>query len=271
MNRTSRLFVVVCCVAALAPVAWHVLTSLKAPSELAAIPPTLLPHNATLLNYQDLFHRRPFLRYYLNSFTIAGMSTVLSIAIASLAAYRLARIRGRARSLIRSGLLVVAFFPTIMFLFPLYELVRAAGLVNHPWGLILPYAAQNLPFAIWLLTSSFEQIPFELEEAAAVDGLTRFQSYRMIVLPLAAPALISAGILTFIFAWNEFMLALTFMNIEAQKTVTVGVATLSGAFTYEIPLGNIAAGVVVSALPLIVLLVVFQRKIVAGLTAGALK
>src|SRR5262249_27902800 len=126
------------------------------------------------------------------------------------------------------------------------------------------YAALNLPFAIWLLTGSFEQIPFELEEAAAVDGLTRFQTYRMIVLPLASPALITAGILVFIFAWNEFMLALTFLNIETQKTVTLGVATLSGAFTYEIPLGNIAAGVVVSALPLIVLLVIFQRRIVEG-------
>jgi ABC-type glycerol-3-phosphate transport system permease component len=271
MSRIFRLFVFASCGAALAPVIWHVLTSLKTPSELAAIPPTLLPHDATLMNYLDLFHRRPFLRYYINSFTIAGMSSLICIATASLAAHSLARMRGQLRSAIRSGLLAIAFFPTIMLLFPLYELARVAGLVNHPWGLILPYSAQNLPFAIWLLTSSFEQIPFELEEAAAIDGLSRFQSYRLIVLPLASPALVSAGILVFIFAWNEFMLALTFMNIETQKTVTVGVATLSGAFTYEIPLGNIAAGVVVSALPLIILLIIFQRKIIAGLTAGALK
>jgi ABC-type glycerol-3-phosphate transport system permease component len=172
---------------------------------------------------------------------------------------------------LRSGLLVIAFFPPIVFLLPLYELVRAAGLVNHPWGLILPYAALNLPFAIWLLTGSFEQIPSELEEAAAIDGLTRFQTYRKIVLPLAAPAVVTAGILVFIFSWNEFMFALTFMNIESQKTVTVGVATLSGAFSYEIPWGQIAAGVIASSAPLIILVIFFQRKIVSGLTAGAIK
>jgi multiple sugar transport system permease protein len=223
------------------------------------------------VNYTELFQRRPFLQYYLNSFTIAAMSSLICVGSASLVAYRLARVRGQLRFAIRSGLLAIAFFPPIVFLFPLYELVRMTGLVNHPWGLILPYSALNLPFAIWLLTGSFEQIPFELEEAAAVDGLTRFQTYRMIVLPLAAPALVTAGILVFIFAWNEFMFALTFVNIETQKTVTVGVATLSGAFTYEIPWGQIAAGVIASALPLIVLLVIFQRKIVAGLTSGAVK
>jgi len=271
MNKVSKLMIVVCCVAALGPVAWHVATSLKTPEELSKVPPTLLPHQPTTQNYVELFQRRPFMRYYLNSAVIAGMSSLICIAAASLAAYRLARVRGRVRTTIRSALLAIALFPPIMFLFPLYELVRLAGLVNHPWALIVPYAALNLPFAIWLLTGSFEQIPFELEEAAAVDGLTGFQIYRLIVLPLASPALVTAGILVFIFAWNEFMLALTFMNIETQKTVTLGVATLSGAFTYEIPLGNIAAGVVVSALPLILLLIIFQRKIVDGLTAGALK
>jgi multiple sugar transport system permease protein len=271
MSRISRLFVIALCLAALTPLAWHVATSLKTPSELAALPPTLFPDEPTMLNYIELFQRRPFLLYYINSFTIAAMSSLICVTVASLAAYALARVRGRVRSAIRTGLLAVAFFPPIVFLFPLYELVRTAGLVNHPWGLILPYSALNLPFAIWLLTGSFEQIPFELEEAAAVDGLTRWQTYRMIVLPLAAEALATTGILVFIFAWNEFMFALTFMNIETQKTVTVGVATLSGAFAYEIPWGQIAAGVVASASPLIILLVIFQRKIVAGLTAGAVK
>src|SRR4030095_15864352 len=208
---------------------------------------------------------------YLNSITIAAMSSLVSVSCASLAAYRLARTRSRFRATVRSALLAVAFFPPIVFLFPLYELIRAAGLVNHPWGLILTYSALNLPFAIWLLTGAFEQIPYELEEAAAVDGLTKFQTYRIVILPLAVPAMITAGILVFIFSWNEFMFALTFMNIESQKTVTVGVATLSGAFNYEIPWGEIAAGVIASSLPLIVLVVFFQRKIVAGLTAGAVK
>jgi ABC-type glycerol-3-phosphate transport system permease component len=206
-----------------------------------------------------------------NSFTISAMSSLICVACASLAAYRLARIRGRLRSTIRLGLLVIAFFPPIVFIFPLYELIQAAGLVNHPWGLILPYSALNLPFAIWLLTGSFEQIPFELEEAAAIDGLTRWQTFRTVVLPLAAPSLVTAGILVFIFSWNEFMFALTLMNIESQKTVTLGVATLSGAFAEEIPYGQIAAGVIASSVPLILLVVVFQRRIVSGLTAGALK
>ena len=125
---------------------------------------------------------------------------------------------------------MLAFFPPIVLLFPLYELVRTAGLLNHPWGLILPYAALNLPFSIWLLTGYFAQIPYELEEAAAVDGLSRFQTLTKIILPLSTPALATTGLLAFIFAWNEFMFALTFMNVESAKTITVGVATLSGAF-----------------------------------------
>jgi multiple sugar transport system permease protein len=271
MSGFSRLFLAVCCVAALTPVVWQGITSLKTPAELALIPPTLTPHEPTLANYQELFRRRPFFRYYLNSITISAMSSLVSVSCASLASYRLARTRGRFRSTVRSALLAIAFFPPIVFLFPLYELVRAAGLVNHPWGLILPYSALNLPFAIWLLIGAFEQLPYELEEAAAIDGLTRFQTYTRVILPLAAPALITACILVFIFSWNEFMFALTFMNNESQKTVTVGVATLSGAFAYEIPWGQIAAGVIASSLPLIVLVIFFQKKIVAGLTAGAVK
>jgi multiple sugar transport system permease protein len=271
MNGFSKLFLTLCCLASLAPIGWHAISSLKNPAELAVIPPTLIPDDPTLSNYQELFRRRPFFRYYVNSFTIAALSSLVSVFSASLAAYRLARLSGRSRAAIRTALLAVAFFPPIIFLFPLYELVRSAGLVNHPWGLILPYSALNLPFAIWLLTGAFEQIPYEIEEAAAIDGLTTFQTYRIVILPLIAPAMITAGILVFVFSWNEFMFALTFMNIESQKTVTLGVATLSGAFTYEIPWGQIAAGVIASSLPLILLVILFQRKIVAGLTGGAVK
>src|SRR5262245_60413121 len=203
MNVFSKLIVAACCAAALAPIAWHLITSLKSPAELILVPPTLLPHQPTLENYRELFLRKPFLRYYLNSFTIAAMSSLVAVFSASLAAYRQARLRGRLRSTIRSALLAIAFFPPIIFLFPLYELVRAAGLVNHPWGLILPYAALNLPFAIWLLTGSFEQIPYELEEAAAVDGLSRFETYRVVILPLVMPAVVTTAILVFIFSWNE--------------------------------------------------------------------
>jgi ABC-type glycerol-3-phosphate transport system permease component len=165
----------------------------------------------------------------------------------------------------------VAFLPPIVFLLPLYEMVRALGMSNHAWSLIVPYAALNLPFTTWLLRDYFRQIPFELEEAAAIDGLTQLQAFRRIILPLAEPALVTAGILTFISSWNEFMLALTFMNIEASKTVTVGIATLSGGFADEIPWGLIAAGVIASSAPLILLTLIFQKKIAAGLTAGSVK
>jgi ABC-type glycerol-3-phosphate transport system permease component len=271
MKILFRAFILACIFAALAPLAWHVMSSFKDQAELAVIPPTLLPHELTLANYNELFARRPFLRYCINSLTIAAMSSLLSVTCASLAAYRLARNRGRWRSTVRLALLALAFFPPIVFVFPLYELIQAAGLINHPWGLILPCAALNLPFAIWLLTGSFEQIPFELEEAAAVDGLTPWQTFRRVIIPLSVPALVTTGILAFIATWNEFMFALTFMNVESQKTVTVGIATLSGAFADEIPYGLIAAGVVASSIPLIILVVIFQRRIISGLTAGAVK
>ncbi len=269
MRVLSRFIIALFCVLAVAPIAWHLVSSFKTPGELTNIPPTFLPHDPTIENYKELFTRRSFGRYYANSFVIATLSSLLCVAAASLAAYNLTRAGDRMRRVITSSLLVVAFFPPIVLLFPLYELVRAAGLVNHPWGLILSYAALNLPLSIWLLTGYFGQIPHELEEAAAVDGLTGLQSLVKIILPLSVPALATTGMLAFIFAWNEFMFALTFMNLEYAKTITVGVATLSGAFTYEIPWGLLAAGVVASSLPLILLVIIFQRRIVAGLTAGA--
>lgn len=268
MRVFSSMFLVAFCVFAVAPMAWHAVSSLKTPSELTSIPATLLPHVPTMANYQELFTRRPFSLYYFNSFVIAALSSLLCVTAATLSSYALARTGPRLRQIVTSSLLVVAFFPPIVLLFPLYELVRTAGLLNHPWGLILPYAALNLPFSIWLLTGYFGQIPYELEEAAAVDGLSQFQTLTRIILPLSTPALATTGLLAFIFAWNEFMFALTFMNVESAKTITVGVATLSGAFAYEIPWGLLAAGVIASSLPLIVLVVIFQKRIVAGLTAG---
>jgi multiple sugar transport system permease protein len=256
---------------AAAPFLWHLLSSFKDAVEVTRIPPAIFPGHPTLENYASLFLQRPFLRYCLNSLIIAALSSLLCVACASPAAYQLARSDARMRSVISSGLLGLAFFPPIVFVLPLYELIRTLGLINHPWGLIIPYAALNLPLSIWLLTGYFRQIPFELEEAAQMDGLSPVQVFFTIVLPLAAPALATAAVLAFVFSWNEYMLALTFMNGDDSRTVTVAVATLSGAFVYEIPWGLIAAGVVVSSLPLIVLAAFFQKKIVAGLTAGSTK
>jgi multiple sugar transport system permease protein len=257
------------CLFAAAPIVWHATSSLKTPAELTRIPPTLLPQDLTLANYAELFVRRSFGRYYLNSFVVSALASLLCVAAASLAAYGLAGTIPAVRRVFTSGLLMVALFPPIVLLFPLYEQVRAAGLLNHPWGLILPYAALNLPLAVWLLTGYFGQIPTELEEAAAIDGLSQLQTLWRIILPLSAPALATTLLLTFIFSWNEFMLALTFMNNESARTITVGTATLSSAFAEEISWGLLAAGVMASSLPLIALVLIFQRRIVAGLTAGA--
>jgi multiple sugar transport system permease protein len=271
MNWPSRLCVFCLCLLAVTPLAWYSLSSLKSSAELARIPPTFLPSHVTLANYAELFVRRPFAAYYLNSVVVASLAAVLCIACASLVAYRIARAPKHFRLTVSYALLVMAFFPPIVLLFPVYELVRFAGLVNQPWGLIIPYAALNLPFAVWLLTGYMAQIPHELEEAAAIDGLTLFETYRRIVMPLATPALASAFLLVFIFSWNEFMFALTFMNRETSRTITVGVATLSGAFAYEIPWGLLTAGIVVSTAPLVVAVALFQKHIIAGLTAGGVK
>ena len=268
MRNLSRLVVIIFCALAAGPFLWHVMSSLKDAAEVTQIPPALFPSRPTLENYFELFVRRPFLTYCLNSFIIASLSSLLCVAAASPAGWWLARSGARSRAAVSSVLLGLAFFPPIVFVFPLYELV---GLINHPWGLIFPYAALNLPLSIWLLTGYFRRIPSELEEAAEMDGLSPLQTFFSIVLPLAAPALATVTILAFVFSWNEYMLALTFLNADDARTVTVAVATLSGAFVYQIPWGLIAAGVIASSLPLIILAIFFQEKIVAGLTAGSVR
>ena len=271
-HRLSPLIVLtVFCLLAVVPLAWHGLSSLKTAAELTRIPPRILPDSPTIANYTELFARRPFAAYFLNSFVIASLATLLCLAAGALAAYRLVHLPTRIGAALAGGLLVLSFFPPIVFLFPLYELVQRLGAINHPWSLIVTYAGLNLPLTIWLLTGYLRQIPQELEEAAAMDGMTEFQRFRRVLLPLAGPAVATTGLLVFIFSWNEFMFALTFMNLEMSRTLTVGVATLSGAAISEIPWGLLTAGVVVSSLPLIGLVVVFQQRIVEGLTAGAVK
>ncbi len=271
MKWPARIFLFLVCAVAAAPLAWYGLSSVKSAAELSQIPSTLIPSSITLENYTSLFVKRPFATYYLNSIVVASLAALLCVVSASLAAYRLARAPRRFKLAVSCVLLAMAFFPPIVLVLPVYELVRLAGLVNQPWGLIIPYAALNLPLAVWLLTGYIEQIPYELEEAAAIDGLTHFQTYRRIIMPLAAPAVMTALLLAFIFSWNEFMFALTLMNRETSRTLTVGVATLSGAFGYEIPWGLIAAGIVASTAPLIAAVALFQKRIIAGMTAGGVK
>lgn len=255
----------------IAPFVWQMLTSVKSPAEVFSIPPTYLPREISLRNYADIFTMRPFGRYILNSVIVASGTTVLSLLVGSLAAYSLARLKIRGREVFRNSILLVALFPQIILVIPLYEMVLKLGLMNNPVALILPYTALNLPFVVWVLTSFFRQIPGEIEDAARVDRFSRIGILTRIVLPLSAPALATTAILVFIFAWNEFLFALTFMTRDAARTVPVGISMLSGATTYEVPWGQIAAAIVLTTLPLIAVVMFFQRRIVQGLTAGAVK
>jgi multiple sugar transport system permease protein len=255
----------------LAPFVWQIITSLKTESEIASIPPVYVPSEPTLHHYTVLFERKPFARYLLNSFVVSTGATALCLAVSALAAYSMARVHVRGAKWMRGTLVAVSFFPPIIFFFPLYEMIRATHTANTPFALILPYAAFNLPFGILVLSAFFRAIPGEIEDAAKVDGFSRMQVLWKIILPLSAPALATTGILVFIFSWNEFLYALTFMTRDTARTVTAGIASLSGGTPYELPWGAISASVVLSTLPLLALVMIFQRRIIQGLTAGATK
>ncbi|HYR57323.1 MAG TPA: carbohydrate ABC transporter permease [Chthoniobacteraceae bacterium] len=255
----------------LAPFVWQIVTSLKTEAEIAHIPTVYLPGEPTLHHYAVLFERKPFARYLWNSFVISSAATLVCLAVSALAAYSFARLRVRGAKWIRLVLVAIAFFPPIIFFFPLYEMVRATHTANTPLALIIPYATFNLPFAILVLSAFFRTISSEIEDAAKVDGFSPIQILLKIILPLSAPALATTGILVFIFCWNEFLLALTFMTCDTARTVTAGIASLSGGTPYELPWGAISASVVLSTLPLVALVMIFQRRIVQGLTAGATK
>jgi len=220
---------------------------------------------------RELWQRKPFASYLATSALVAGAATAIAVALGALAAAALARMPGKAGTRVLVALLVVSVFPPILLLFPLYEGVRALGWLNQPIALIVPYAALTLPLAVWILESGFRQIPREMDEAATLDGLRPVQRMLRIHLPLAVPSVVTAFILGFIFAWNEFMLALSFMTRDEAKTVTAGIASVSGASMYEIPWGQLSAAIVIATAPLIVLVLLFERRISGGLTRGAIK
>jgi multiple sugar transport system permease protein len=253
------------------PFLWEVITSLKASKEVFCIPPTYIPHELSFESYREVFTQRPFLRYIINSTIIASGTTLLCITISALAGYGLARLKPRGGEIQMRLILVVALFPPIILVIPLYEVIYLFGLMNNPIALIVPYTAINLPFGVWVLTSFFRQIPKEIEDAAKVDGFSRGKILTKIILPLSAPALATTSILIFIFAWNEFLFALTFMRQEIARTVPVGIAMLSGVSAYEIPWGQISAAIVTTTLPLVLVVLALQRRIIHGLTAGAVK
>ncbi|MEH2284820.1 MAG: carbohydrate ABC transporter permease [Nostoc sp.] len=255
----------------LAPALWQLLTSFKVNEDIAAVPTVYFPTRFTFNHYIELFTRRPFWRYIFNSAFVSITSTSVALAIGAPAAYALARLRPWGEKVILASILIVTLFPGILLFLGLLEIIQALKLGNNYLALIIPYTAINLPLTILVLKSFFEQLPKDLEDSARVDGYNTFQLLWQIVLPMTLPALVTTGILIFIFAWNEFIFALTFMTREELKTIPVAAAQLGGATIYEIPYGPIAAATVIGTLPLILLVLFFQRRIVQGLTAGAVK
>lgn len=253
------------------PILWQVLTSFKLNRDISAVPTVYIPTQITLEHYLSLFTRRPFAQYILNSAIVSFTSTLLCLALGTPAAYALARIRLAGGRIILASILIVTLFPAVLLFLGLLEVVQATNLANNFLSLIIPYTAINLPLTILVMRSFFQQLPKDLEDSARVDGYNTYQMLLQILLPMTLPALVTTGILTFISAWNEFIFALTFISRESLKTIPVATAQLSGASVFEIPYGPIAAATVLGTLPLVLLVLFFQRKIVQGLTAGAVK
>jgi multiple sugar transport system permease protein len=263
--------IVVVLVYALVPVAWLVSLSLKSP-DVIGTDTSFFPSNPTFKNYDDLFSAgSPFLDALRNSFGIAAIATLISIALAAMAAYALTRLTFPGKTLILSGALALAIFPPISVVGSLFEVWRNVGLFDTWPGLIIPYITFSLPLAIYTLSAFYREIPWELEQAAQVDGATTVQAFTKVILPLAAPGTFTAAILVFIFAWNDFLFANTLTSTTAARTVPATLAFFTGASQFEQPIGVISAAAVLVTIPIVIMVLIFQRRIVAGLTSGAVK
>jgi multiple sugar transport system permease protein len=251
------------------PFYWLINTSLKTGPDLSTS--SLFPPHPTLDNFQSIFKDSNFTTALKNSAIVALVTTALALIVGSFCAYALARLRIRFKFAILAIVLTITTFPQITIAAPIFKLWRDIGLYNTIPGLVIPYLTFALPLAIYILTSFFREIPRDLEEAALVDGATNFQAFYKVVVPLAAPGLATAGILTFIAAWNEFLLAITLTSSPAARTVPAAIAFFTGSTQFEQPLGTISAASVTISIPLIVMVLLFQKRIVAGLTAGAVK
>jgi len=253
------------------PFVYAVATSFKTGSAL--FDPHMLPSTVSLGNYISLFTlaEQPFGRHILNSVMVSVAVVALSLLIGVTASYALGRIQFKGRGLLLGAVLAVSMFPQVAVLAGMFELIRALGIYNKALGLVLPYLIFTLPFTVWVLTTFMKQLPKELEEAAIMDGCGPWRIIKDVFMPLLWPALVSTGLLAFIAAWNEFLFALTFVLDNDERTVPVSISLISGASKYDIPWGNIMAASVLVTVPLLLLVLAFQKKIVSGLTAGAIK
>ncbi|MCU0903385.1 MAG: carbohydrate ABC transporter permease [Tabrizicola sp.] len=261
--------VVVIVVFSVFPFYYAIVTSFSTGTELFKV--NYWPKSFNWGNYESVLGGRNFVRSIWNSVFIATTTVVFALFLAVTASYALARVRFRGRGLLLMMILAVSMFPQIAVLAGLFELVRFLGIFNTPWAMIMSYVIFTLPFTVWVLTTFMRDLPVEIEEAAIVDGATPWIIITKVFLPLLWPALVTTGLLAFIGAWNEFLFALTFTSSETTRTVPVAIGLLSGASQQEIPWGPIMAASVIVTVPLIILVLIFQRKIVAGLTAGGVK
>ena len=253
------------------PFYWAIVTSFKPSGELFDTPVAYWPKTFTLENYQAVLNNPDFLQALRNSAITAVSTVLIALVIGSLAAYALGRLAFRGKTFILYTVLAMSMFPAIAILGSLYQMIVAIGLYNRIPALILSYMTFTLPFTVWVLTNFFRSMPGELEEAAFVDGATPMQTFRMVLLPLAAPGLVTTGLLAFIAAWNEYLFALTFTQDYSARTVPVAIASIGGRSQFELPWANLMAASIIVTIPLIILVLIFQRRIIAGLTAGAVK
>lgn len=251
------------------PVLWILFTSLKPEAELVQKPITWWPHSPTLVHYAHAFTEQPLLHYLANSLIVASLSTVLSLLVATGAAYAIARLQLRWRQWILTAIVASSMFPLIALLVPIFEIMRSLGLLNSYTALVLPYTVLNLPVCTLVLVSFFQSIPRDLENAAMIDGCSRMGALWRIVLPLAAPGVFTAGILAFVNAWDEFLLALSLNASAAMRTAPVGIAMYQGEYTFPWPL--ISAALIVTIIPVALLIALFQERVIGGLTQGGVK
>jgi trehalose/maltose transport system permease protein len=268
-NVAFYLLVLVIVVVSVFPFYYAILTSFESGTALFRV--NYWPETFSLQNYVNVLTTGSFPRNLWNSLFISTVVVVISLALGVTASYALARVHFRGRSLLLLTILSVSMFPQIAVLAGLFELIRFLGIFNTPWALIFSYMIGTLPFTVWILTTFVRDLPVEIEEAAIVDGASPWVIITKVFMPLMWPALVTTGLLAFIGAWNEFLFALTFTSNNDQRTVPVAIALLSGNTQYEIPWGNIMAASVIVTVPLVVLVLIFQRKIISGLTAGGVK
>jgi multiple sugar transport system permease protein len=254
---------------AVIPILWILSLSLK--SQASVNDGSILPLHPSWENYKTIFNTGVFVRPLINSIGITLISTVIAVILATLAAYAIARLNFPGKKLVLSAALAIAMFPPISIVGPLFNMWRSFGLYDTWPGLIIPYMTFALPMAIWTLSAFFRQIPWELEQAAAVDGATPFQAFRKVIVPLAAPGVFTSAILVFFFAWNDFVFAITLTSTDKSRTVTAALNFFTGASQFAQPTGAIAAAAIVVTIPIIIMVLFFQRRIVAGLTSGAVK